>query len=111
VAADLLPVPEPAVANPTLVIRDFELTARKYYALGCTAEDLRADAADPEWVRRAALDAGITEEQERAQLLAVADLIPGIAAEHLTPVDCWYLSGLDQFLGPFPGTATLKSGA
>jgi hypothetical protein len=109
VAANPVPVTELDVANPTLVIRDFWLAALKYYALGSTAGDLRADAADPEWVRSASLDAGITEEQERAQLLAVAHCLDSIAATGLSPVKCWYLSGLDQFLGAFPGTGTLKS--
>jgi hypothetical protein len=99
------------VANPTLVIRDFWLAALKYFAVGTTAEDLRQQAADPEWVRGMALEGGITQEQERAQLLAVAHCLDSLAATTLTPVDCWNLSGLDQFLGPFPGTATLKSGA
>jgi hypothetical protein len=111
VSAPVVAVIELDVCNPTLVIRDFEIAAKKYYALGSTPEVLRAEAADPEWVRDTALKAGISEEQERAQLLAVADRIAVIAATGLTPVDCWYLTALDQFLGPFPGTATLKSEA
>jgi hypothetical protein len=104
-----VPVTELDTRNPTLVIRDYWLAGLKYFALGTTAEDLRAQAADTEWVRGMALEGGITEEQERTQLLAVADRIDSITAEGLTPVKCWYLSGLDQFLGFFPGTGTLKS--
>jgi hypothetical protein len=107
--APVVPVTELDVSHPTLVIRDYWLAALKYFALGRTANDLRDEAADPEWVRGMALEGGITEEQERAQLLAVADRIADLKAEGLTPVKCWYLSGLDQFLGPFPGTGTLKS--
>ena len=102
-------VTELDVSHPTLVIRDHWLAALKYFALGRTAGDLRDEAADPEWVRGMALEGGITEDQERAQMLAIADAIDALAATTLTPVKCWYLSGLDQFLGPFPGTATLKS--
>jgi hypothetical protein len=102
-------VPELDIARPALVIRDHWMAALKYFALGRTAGDLRAEAADPEWVRGMAAEGGITEEQERSQVLAIADAVDALAVTTLTPVKCWYLSGLDQFLGPFPGTAALKS--
>jgi hypothetical protein len=87
--------------RPPAVITDTWLAALRYRAIGRTAEDLREQAADPEWVRGLALEGGITEEQEREQLLAIADRMTQLAAEGLTPVKCWYLGGLDQWLGPY----------
>jgi hypothetical protein len=85
-------------------LTDTWLAALRYRAIGRTAGDLRAQAADPEWVRGLALEGGITADQEREQMLAVAGRMDRLAAEGLTPVACWYLGGLDQFLGPYPGT-------
>ncbi len=89
------------------VIRDYWLAALKYCAIGRTAADLRAQAADPEMTRGLALLSGISEEQERAQVLAVAPAIDLLAAAGLTPVKCWYLAGLDQFHGPYADNAAL----
>jgi hypothetical protein len=83
--------------------------AMKYFAIGRTAEGFRSQAADPEWVRGTALLEGITGEQARAGMLAAADGIVAIAAGCLTRVDCYFLTGLDQFLGAYPGTAALNA--
>ena len=67
----------PAAARPAPAAADYWTTALKFYATGRTAEELRA----------------------------IARAIEELAAAGLTPVRCWYLAGLDQFYGPFPGTA------
>lgn len=77
---------------PEAVTDDAWLAALRYRAIGRTAGDLR---------ERAAI---VTQEQERTQLLAVADRVDALAAEGLTPVKCWYLGGLDQWFGPYAGT-------
>ena len=76
--------------------------AMAWYAIGRTAEGRRALARNP--VASAAYAAlyGMSPEEMRAELLAVADGIDMIAAEGLTRVECWYLAGLDQFHGQFP---------
>lgn len=81
-----------ALDRPPEAVTDTWLAALRYYAIGRTAGDLRDQAA------------ARTGERERAQMLAVAGRMDDLAAEGLTPVDCWYLGSLDQFLGPYPGT-------
>jgi hypothetical protein len=88
-----------ALASPT-VSRE---VAMAWYAVGRTAAGRRALAGIPTAVADYAALYGTTPEQMRADLLAVADGIDAIAAEGLTRVQCWYLAGLDQFHGPFPG--------
>jgi len=99
--------PPPSTAKPPeqppAVITDYWTAAIKFYATGRTAEGLRAMAADDEMTRGLAVLSGITEDEEREQVLKIADAIDKLTAEGLTPVKCWYLAGLDQFLGPFPG--------
>jgi hypothetical protein len=61
--------------RPSGATRDYWTAALKFYATGRTAANLRA----------------------------TADATGQLTAAGLTPVKCWYLSGLDQFHGPFPG--------
>jgi hypothetical protein len=79
--------------------------AMAWYAVGRTAAGRRALAGDPLVVESYARLYGMSAEEMRADLLAVADGIDKITAEGLTRVDCWYLAGLDQFHGPFPAPA------
>lgn len=95
----LAPVPSRAPE----VITDHWMAALKYLAIGRTANDLRDEAGDPQWVKGLALLSGTTPDGERGQLLRIADAVAELKAEGLTPVKCWYLSGLDQFHGPYPG--------
>jgi hypothetical protein len=99
--------PPPSTAKPPeqppAVIRDYWMAALKFCATGRTAESLRIMAADPVMTEGLALLSGITEDEEREQVLKIADAIDELTAAGLTPVKCWYLAGLDQFLGPFPG--------
>lgn len=83
--------------------------AMKYFAIGRTAEGFRGQAADPEWVRGTALLSGVTEDEARATFLAIADGIDAVTAGGLTRVDCYFLTGLDHFLGAYPGTAALNA--
>jgi hypothetical protein len=76
--------------------------AMAWYAIGRTARGRRALAGIPVAVKAHADLCGVTPEEMRADLLAVADGIDMITAEGLTRADCWYLAGLDQFHGPFP---------
>jgi len=92
-AADRDGQPRPAV------IRDHWTAALRLYAIGRTSEELRAQAADPEMTRGLALLSGITEEQERAQVLAIAAAIDQLTAAGLTPDRAYCLAGL----GPYPG--------
>jgi hypothetical protein len=89
--------------QPPAVIRDYWMAALKFCATGRTAESLRVMAADPVMTEGLALLSGITEDEEREQVLKIAGAIDELTAAGLTPVKCWYLAGLDQFLGPFPG--------
>lgn len=94
------------------VITDYWMAALKYRAAGRTAASLRAQAADPVMTEGLALLSGITAEQERTQVLAVADAIEALAAEGLTPEQCYFLASLDKEFGPYPGMApvTAKDG-
>lgn len=74
-----------AVSAETAVTRDYWTAALKYCAIGRTAETLRAMAADPEWTRGMAAVSGVTEEEERRDMLATASAIDALAAEGLTP--------------------------
>jgi len=95
---------------PREVIRDYWLAALKLYAAGRAADDVRAQAANPETVRaRAAY--GVTEEEGRARALAVADCIDRLSAAGLTPAECWYLAGMDRLHGPFPGATAEATAA
>jgi hypothetical protein len=67
--------------------------AMKFYATGRTAAGLQAQAADPETVAVIAARTPATEHEVRAEILALADGIDKIAAEGLTPADCWKLLG------------------
>ena len=78
--------------RPAEAVTDTWLAALRYRAIGRTAGDLR-DQAEAR-----------TGERESTLLLAVADRMGELAAKGLTPVQCWYLGGLDQWLGPYPGT-------
>jgi hypothetical protein len=78
-------------------------TAMAHYAAGFTAQGRRALAGVPLAVDAIAAMTGADPETVRAELLAVADGIDAITDEGLTRVQAWYLAGLDQFLGPFPG--------
>jgi hypothetical protein len=60
-----------------------------FYVTGRTAAGLRAEAADPETVAGIATRSPETEDEVRAMMLALADGIDQIAAEGLTPLDCW----------------------
>jgi hypothetical protein len=73
-----------------------------WYAIGRTAQSRRALAKLPVAVSRFADIYGVSPEEMRAGLLAVADGIDAVVAEGLTRADCWYLAGLDQFHGLFP---------
>ena len=75
--------------------------AMAWYAIGRTARSRRALANLPVAVIRFADVYGVTPDEMRADLLAVADGIDAVVAEGLTRVDCWYLAGLDQFHGPY----------
>jgi len=90
---------------PREVIRDYWLAALNYLAIGRTAAELRAQAADPEMTRGLALMCGITEDEERAQVLAVADRLDGLTAAGLTPESAYSLAGLDDVLGPYADNA------
>jgi hypothetical protein len=67
--------------------------AMKFYATGRTAAGLRAQAADPETVAMIAAGSLETEDEVRAMMLALADGVAQIAADGLTPADCWKLLG------------------
>jgi hypothetical protein len=82
--------------RPAEAVTDTWLTALRYLAIGRTPED----------VRERALEGGSAAE---GQMLAIADRMGELAATGLTPVKCWYLGGLDQFLGAYPGTAALNA--
>jgi len=84
-------------------VRDHWMAALKFHAIGRTAAHLRVMAADPEMTRGLALLSGITEDEEQAQTLAVADAIDSLTAEGLTPEQAYFLSGLDKVFGPYPG--------
>lgn len=94
--------PPPSPAKPPVISREVALG---FYAAGRSAAGRRALAADPLVVEAYAELDHISPEQERAVLLAVADGIEQVAAEGLTRADAWYLAGLDQFQGPYPGSA------
>ena len=95
-------VTELDVEHPTLVIRDYWTAALKFYATGRTSRALRTMAANPEMTRGIALMSGITEEQERAQVLAIADAIDEYAAAGLTPEGAYSLASLEEVFGrPF----------
>jgi hypothetical protein len=85
-------------------LTDTWLAALRYRAAGHAPEDLRGQAADPRLTEVLAREAGVTGEQQQEKMLAIADRMTQLAAEGLTPVQCWYLGGLDQWLGPYPGT-------
>jgi len=93
--------PPPSPAKPPVVSRE---TALAFYAAGRSAAGRRALAAVPAVVEAYAELDHISAEQERAVLLAVADGIEQVTAEGLTRADAWYLAGLDQFQGPYPGS-------
>jgi hypothetical protein len=81
--------------RPAEAVTDTWLTALRYLAIGRTPEDVRGRALE---------DAAAGE-----QMLAVADRMGLLSAEGLTPVQCWYLGRLDQFLGSYPGTPAVAS--
>jgi hypothetical protein len=75
----------------------------KFLATGRTAEGLRAKVADPMILEGMAILAGVQIPVMRQEMLALADGIDLIAAEGLTPGQCYFLLGLDRVLGPFAG--------
>lgn len=95
--------------RPPLVIRDHWMAALKLYATGATAEDFRAEADSPARVKGLALLCGITQEQERAQALAIAGAIDNYAAAGLTPEQAYSLAGLDRELGPYEDNANFAA--
>jgi hypothetical protein len=92
------------------VITDYWMAALKYRAIGRTAASLREQAADPVMTEGLALLSGITAGQERIQVLAVADAVDALAAEGLTPEQCYFLANLDKEFGPYPGAAPVTAG-
>ena len=68
---------------------DSRQAAMIFYATGRTAEGLQAQAADADTVAAVAAKSAETEDEARAVMLALADGINQIAAEGLTPPDCW----------------------
>jgi hypothetical protein len=76
---------------PPVVITDAWLAALRYLATGCTAQDVRERALED-----------FTAAGDR--MTVIADRMDQLAAEGLTPVQCWHLGGLDQLLGPYPVT-------
>lgn len=90
-------------------ITDYWTAGLKFYATGRNSATLRAIAADPVLTRGFALLSGITEDEERAQALGIADAIDALAAEGLTREQAYFLAGLDKVLGPYPGTAALNA--
>jgi hypothetical protein len=96
--------------RPVLVFRDYWLAALNYLALGRTAAELREQAADPEMNRGLAALCGITEEQERAQVLAIAGNLGQLEAQGMTPDQAYRLAGLDLVLGPYAENSALSAG-
>lgn len=99
----------PAPRRSPQVTRDYWTAALKFYATGRTAGGLRAMAADPEMTRGLALLSGVTEDEERAQVLAIADAIDALAAAGLTPEQAYFLAGLDKVLGPYADYSALSA--
>jgi hypothetical protein len=95
--------------RPPEKITDYWTAGLKFYATGRRSATLRAIAADPVLTRGFALLAGITEDEERAQALGIADAIDAIAAEGMTREQAYFLAGLDRILGPYPGNAALSA--
>jgi hypothetical protein len=88
-------------ASPEL-ITDYWTAALKFRATGRTSRALRTMAADEEMTRGLALLSGVTEDEEREQVLGIADAIDVLESHRLTPEDCYNLAGLDRLLGrPF----------
>lgn len=75
----------------------------KFLATGRTADGLRAKVADPMILEGMAILAGVSVPVMRQEMLALADGIGLIAAEGLTPGQCYFLLGLESVLGPFAG--------
>lgn len=83
-------------------VTDTWMAALKFHATGRTSRALRAMAADGELTRGLALMTGITEEQERAQVLAIASAIDELSGAGVTPEKAYGLAGLEELLGcPF----------
>lgn len=83
-------------------ITDYWMAALKFRATGRTSRALRTMAANEELTRGLALLSGITEDEERAQTLGIADAIDVLEAHGLTPENCYFLAGLDRIFGcPF----------
>lgn len=96
--------PEGTATRP--VTRD---DAMKFYATGRTAEGLRAHAADPLVTEGIATLSGITPDEARQQMLALADAIDHITSEGITQEQAYFLMRLDTHFGPFPGTAPVPA--
>jgi len=92
---------------PQAAARDYWLDALKLYATGRTAEAQRAEADDPAWVAGLAYVDGVTPEQERSEMLAIAAAIASLAAAGLTPEQAYFLASLDRGLGPYAENADL----
>lgn len=67
----------------------------KFYGTGRTAGGLRAMAADPKAVAMTTTGSGEPAATVRAMMLDLADGIDQLAAEGITPADCWDLLGWD----------------
>lgn len=100
-----------ACHHPVSAARDHWLAALKFYATGRTPRALRAMAASPEMTRGLALLSGVTEDEERAAMLAIAEAIDELAAAGLTPEQAYFLASLDKVLGPYAENAALSAEA
>jgi hypothetical protein len=88
--------------RPPQPINDYWMAALKFYATGRTSRALRVMAGDEELTRALAIDTGITEDAERAQILGIAAAIDELAVAGLTPEGAYNLAGLEEALGrPF----------
>jgi hypothetical protein len=95
--------------RPAPVARDYWLAALKFYATGRTPRALRAMASNPEMTRGLALLSGVTEDEERAAMLAIARDIEELAAAGLTPEQAYFLASLDKVLGPYAENSALSA--
>jgi hypothetical protein len=77
----------------------------RFHATGRTPEILRSYAADPLVTEGIAVLSGITPDEAREQMLALADAVEHITAEGITQEQAYFLMRLDRHFGPYPGTA------
>jgi hypothetical protein len=96
----------PTLTESPQRITDYWTAGLKLYAIGRNAGTMRAIAADPVLTRGFALVYGITEDEEKAQELGIADAIDQLAEAGMTRKQAYFLAGLDKDLGPYPGEET-----